>query len=60
MGQEEVLHLLPPEIDLVLIVAFDRLRLIHRVVQGQQELLKGLHHRKGRTKIHIMDVSQPE
>ncbi len=59
MGQEEVLHLLTPKIDLVLIVAFDRLRLIHRVVQGQQELLKGLHHRRGRTKIQIMDVSQP-
>lgn len=60
MGQEEVLHLLTPEIYLVLIVAFDRLRLIHRVVQRQQELLKGLHHRRGRPKIHIVDVSQPE
>lgn len=59
MGQEEVLHLLTPKIDLVLIVAFDRLSLIHRVIQRQQELLKRLHHRRGRTKIHIVDVSQP-
>lgn len=59
MGQEEVLHLLTPKINLVLIVAFDRLRLVHRVIQRQQELLKSLHHRRRRTKIHIMDVSQP-
>lgn len=59
MGQEEVLHLLTPKIDLVLIVAFDRLRLIHRVIQRQQELLKRLHHRRRRTQFHIVDVSQP-
>lgn len=59
MGQEEILHLLTPKINLVLIVAFDRLRLIHRVIQREQELLKSLHHRRKRTKIHIVDVSQP-
>lgn len=44
MGQKEVLHLLPTKVDLVLIVAFDGLSLINRIIQGQQELLKTLHY----------------
>lgn len=37
--QEEVLQLLPPEVQLVLVVALHRLRLVHAVVHAQQELL---------------------
>lgn len=59
MGQKEVLHLLSAEVDLVLIVAFDRLSLIHRIIQGNQELLEALHDGRGRTQIHVMDVTKP-
>lgn len=59
MSQKEFLHLLSAEVDLVLIVAFDSLSLIHRIIQGQQELLKALHYRRGRTQIHVMDVAKP-
>lgn len=34
MSQEKILHLLPPEVQLVVIVALDCLGLIHRVIQG--------------------------
>lgn len=60
MGQEEVLHLLSTEVNLVIVVAFDGLRLIHRIVQGNQELLEGLHHRRRLNQIHVMNVSQPD
>lgn len=59
MSQKEVLHLLSAEVDLVLIVAFDCLSLIHRIVQGQQELFKALHYGRGWTQIHVMDVAKP-
>lgn len=49
MSQKEVLHLLPTKVDLVLIVAFDGLSLINRIIQGQQELLKALHYGRGWT-----------
>jgi len=60
MSQKEVLHLLPAEVDLVLVVTFDRLRLLHRIIQRQQELLKGLHYGRGGTQIHVMEVTQSE
>lgn len=60
VGQKEVLHLLAAEIDLVLIVALDGLRLVHRVVQGEEELLEGLHHRGRGGHVNIVDVSQSE
>lgn len=59
MSQKEVLHLLSAEVNLVLIVTFDCLSLIHRIIQGKQELLKALHYRRGRTQIHVMDVTEP-
>lgn len=59
MSQKEVLHLLSAEVDLVLIVAFNCLSLIHRIIQGQQELLKGFHYGRGWTQIHVMDVTEP-
>ncbi len=59
MSQKEVLHLLPAEVNLVLIVAFYCLSFIHRVIQGQQELLKALHYGRGWTQIHVMDVAKP-
>lgn len=59
MSQKEVLHLLPAEVNLVLIVAFDCLSFIHRIIQGQQELLKALHYGRGWTQIHVMDVTKP-
>ncbi|TNN46234.1 hypothetical protein EYF80_043584 [Liparis tanakae] len=37
--QEEVLQLLPPEVQLVLVVALHRLRLVHAVLHVQQEVL---------------------
>lgn len=49
VSQKEVLHLLPTKVDLVLIVAFDGLGLINRIIQGQQELLKALHYGRGWT-----------
>lgn len=57
--QKEVLHLLPAEVDLVLVVLIDGLRLVHGVVQGHQELLEVLHDGRGRTEVHVMDVAQP-
>lgn len=59
MSQKEILHLLSAEVDLVLIVAFDCFSLIHRIIQGHQELLKALHYRRGRTQIHVMNVTKP-
>lgn len=59
MSQKEVLHLLSAEVDLVLIVAFDCLRLIYRIIQGQQELLKALHYGRRWTQVHVMDVAKP-
>lgn len=59
MSQKEVLHLLTAEVNLVLIVAFDRLSLIHRIIQGQQELFKALHYGRGRTQIHVMNIAEP-
>lgn len=59
MSQKEVLHLLSAEVDLVLIVAFHCLSLIHRIIQRQQELFKGLHYGRGWTQIHVMDVAEP-
>lgn len=44
MSQEKVLHLLPSKIQFVVIIAFDSLGLVHRVIQRQEKLLKGLHH----------------
>lgn len=58
MSQKEILHLLSAEIDLVLIVAFDCFSLIHRIIQGQQELFKAFHYGRGRTQIHVMDVTK--
>ena len=60
MSQKEVLHLLPTEVDLVLIVALDCLGLVHRIVQGQQELLKALHYGRGWPQIHVMEVTEPD
>lgn len=57
MSKEEVLHLLPSEVYLVLIITFDCFGLINRVIQRQKELLKALHHRRWQAQIHIMDVS---
>lgn len=59
MSQEEVLHLLSAEVDLVLIVAFHCLSLIHGIIQRQQKLFKGLHYGRGWTQIHVMDVAKP-
>lgn len=60
MGQKEVLHLLPAEVDLVLVVPFDRLGLVHGIIQRQQELLKALHDGRRWTQIHVVDVPEPE
>lgn len=59
MSQKEVLHLLSAEIDLVLIVAFDCLSLIHGIIQGQQKLFKTLHYGRRWTQIHFVDVAKP-
>lgn len=59
MSQKEFLHLLSAEVYLVLIVAFDCLSLIHRIIQGQQKLLKALHYWRGRAQVHVMDVTKP-
>lgn len=58
MSQKEVLHLLSAEVNLVLIVAFYCLSLVHRIIQGQQELLKALHNGRGWTQIHVMNVAK--
>lgn len=60
MGQKEVLHLLPTEVDLVLVVAFDGFCLVHGVIKGQQELFKTLHYWRRRTQIHVMDVPKSD
>lgn len=44
MSQEKILHLLPAKIQFVVIIAFDSLGLIHRVIQRKEELFEGLHH----------------
>lgn len=49
MSQKEVLHLLSAEVNLVFIVAFDSLSFVHRIIQGQQELLKAFHNGGRRT-----------
>lgn len=59
VSEEELLHLLAPEVNFVLVVAFDRLRLIHRVIQSLEELFEGLHHRWRRTQVQVMDIPQP-
>lgn len=60
MSQKEVLHLLSAKVNFVLIVPLDCLRFIYRVIQGQQKLLKALHYWRGRTQVHLMDVTKPE
>lgn len=60
MSQKEVLHLLPAVVKLVLIVALDSFSLINGIIQGNQELFKTLHDWWGRTKIHVMDVPEPD
>lgn len=60
VSQEEVLHLLPAEVALVLVVAFDRLGLVHRIVQGQQELLEALHYGRRWTQIYVVDVTESD
>jgi len=59
MSQKEVLHLLPAEVDLVLVIAFDCLSLLYGIIQGQQELFKALHYGRRWTQIHVMDVTEP-
>lgn len=60
VGQKEVLHLLPAEVKLVVIVALHSLGIFHRVIQGQQELLEALHHWARGAHVHLMDIAQPE
>lgn len=59
MSQEKVLHLLPSEVELVVIVAFDCLSLIHRVIQGQEEFFEGLHYRWWHTQVNLCNAAQP-
>lgn len=59
MSQEKILHLLPPEVQLVVIVAFDCLGLIHRVIQRQEEFLEGLHYRWRHTQVNLSNAAQP-
>lgn len=59
MSQEKVLHLLPSEVQLVVVVAFDSLGLVHRVIQRQKELLEGLHYGWWHTQVNLCDAAQP-
>lgn len=59
VGQEEVLHLLPPEVQLVVIIALYSLSLIHRVIQRQQELFESFHHGRWHTQIDLRNAAQP-
>lgn len=59
MRQKKVLHLLPTKVNLVLIVSFDCLSLIDRIIQRQQELFKALHYGRRWTNIYVMDVAEP-
>lgn len=59
VSQEEVLHLLPPEVQLVVVVALDRLGLVHSIIQGQEELLEGLHHRGRHAQVDLCYAAQP-
>lgn len=59
MSQEKVLHLLPSEVQLVVIVAFDCLSLIHRVIQRQKEFFEGFHYRWWHTQVNLRNAAQP-
>lgn len=59
VSQEKVLHLLPSEVQLVVIVAFNCLRLIHRVIQRQEELFEGLHYGRWHPQVNLCDAAQP-
>lgn len=59
MSQEEILHLLPSKIQLVVIIALNCLCLIHRVIQRQEKLLEGFHHRWWHTQVNLCNATQP-
>ena len=59
VSQEEILHLLPPEVQLVVVVALDCLSLVHSIIQGQQELLEGLHHGGRHAQVDLCYAAQP-
>lgn len=53
VSQEKVLHLLPSEVELVVIVALNCLGLIHGVIQGQKEFFEGLHYGWWHTQVNL-------
>lgn len=57
MSQEKVLHLLPSEVELVVIVALNCLGLIHGVVQGQEEFFEGLHYGWWHTQVNLCNAA---
>lgn len=57
MSQEKVLHLLPSEVELVVIVALNCLCLIHGVVQGQEEFFEGLHYGWWHTQVNLCNAA---
>lgn len=59
VGQEEILHLLAPEIQFVVIVALHSFCLIDRIIQGEEELFEAFHHRWGNAEVYLGDVAQP-
>lgn len=58
MGQEKILHLLTAKIKLIVVITLNGLRLVHRIIQREQEFLEALHHWGSHPQVHLRDVPQ--